>query len=129
MEYKSFNELPIWQKSANLIEIVYKLTENFPKSEQYNLVSQIRRASVSVAGNIAESWGRFYYADKVRVLYIARGEIEEVRSHLAIAKVLKFCSEQNYLVIDRNYGELLNDLNKHKKSLINKNNQSSVLNP
>lgn len=124
MQYKSFNEVPIWQKSVKLIEAIYKLTENFPKSEQYNLISQLRRSAVSVAGNIAESWGRYHYADKIRVLYIARGEIEEVRSHLAIAKVLRYCSENNYFILEKNYEELLKDLNKHKKSLINENTQS-----
>ena len=120
MKYKSFKEIPVWQKSVKLIEAVYKVTKNFPKCEQYNLVSQLRRSSISVASNIAESWGRYHYADKVRVLYIARGEIEETRSHLAIAKKLKYCSEKNYRTLEKHYEELLIDLNKHKKTLIDK---------
>jgi len=70
MQYKSFTDLPIWIISVSLIEQIYKITENFPKSEFYNLTNQLRRSSVSVAGNIAESWGRYFYADKVRFLGI-----------------------------------------------------------
>ncbi len=121
MEYKSFKEVPIWQKSVKLIEAVYKITKNFPESEKFNLTSQLRRSAVSVASNIAESWGRYHYADKIRVLYIVRGEIEETRSHLAIARKLNYCSENNYLILEKFYEELLHDLNKHKKTLNSKN--------
>lgn len=123
MQYKSFTDLPIWITSVSLIEQIYKITENFPKSEFYNLTNQLRRSSVSIAGNIAESWGRYFYKDKIRVLYIARGEIEETRSHLAVALRLKYFFKKEYLFIDKQYSNLLFDLNKHKKTLIVKNNK------
>lgn len=120
MDYKSFNEVPIWKISVNLVEMIYQITEKFPPSERFILIDQLRRSSVSVAGNIAESWGRYHYADKIRVLYIARGEIEETRSHLAIAERMKYCSKDKYIEIDNNYKQLLYELNKYKKTLFNK---------
>jgi len=122
MFYKSFKEIPLWINSVDLIERIYELTKTFPKEERFTLIEQIRRSSISVAGNIAESWGRYFYGDKVRILYIARGEIEEVRSYLAIAKKLRYLNQDDYIKIDDLYSNLLFELNKHKKSLINKNN-------
>ena len=120
MEYKSFKELQIWQMSEILVENVYKQTELFPKSEKFNLVSQLRRSSVSIAGNIAESWGRYHYADKIRVLYIARGEIEELRAYLSISKKLNFIDPLQYIKLENFCEKLITDLNKYKKSLASK---------
>jgi len=121
MKYKAFKDLPMWVLSSSLINLIYDCTKQFPKEETFNLVSQLRRASVSIAGNIAESWGRYYYADKARILAIARGEIEEIRSHLAIANNLGFINKKDYRFLEDEYSQLLNDLNKHRKSLMNKN--------
>jgi four helix bundle protein len=55
---KSYKQLIVWQKSIELVKAIFKLTEDFPKSELYGLTSQIRRAVVSIPANIAEGYGR-----------------------------------------------------------------------
>ena len=82
---KAFYELRIWQKGYELLMEIYRITSTFPKKEQYGLTSQLRNSANSVIANIAEGHGRYYFADKVRVLYTARGEVEETRSHLRVA--------------------------------------------
>jgi four helix bundle protein len=80
-----FYELEIWNKEYKLLLEVYKITSKYPPEEKYGLTNDTRRSANSVIANIAESHGKYYYADKVRVLYISRGEIEETQSHLRVA--------------------------------------------
>lgn len=82
----SFEELKIWKKGHQLMLKVYKVTRGFPKSERYGLISQLRRAALSVPANIAEGHGRYHYAESIHFLFNARGSAEEVRSHLMAAK-------------------------------------------
>ncbi len=56
---KSYKELTVWQKSMILVKDIYLLTATFPETEKFGLISQMRRASVSIPSNIAEGWGRF----------------------------------------------------------------------
>jgi len=70
---KSFKDLIVWQKSRDLAVVVYKLTEQFPKSELYGLTSQMRRAVISISSNIAESYHRFHSKEKRQFLAIAFG--------------------------------------------------------
>ncbi|MFZ2979250.1 MAG: four helix bundle protein, partial [Candidatus Magasanikiibacteriota bacterium] len=65
--YKDFHELQIWQDGYSLLMEIYIITELFPDFEKYSLVSQMTRSANSVIANIAESHGRYYFKDKVRV--------------------------------------------------------------
>lgn len=56
---KSYKELIVWQKSVELVEIIYTLTKNYPAEEKFGLTSQMRRSSISIPSNIAEGWGRY----------------------------------------------------------------------
>lgn len=85
---KSFRELIVWQKSKDLALKIYKLTENFPKSEVYGLASQMQRAAVSISSNIAEGYHRFSKKDKDRFISIAFGSGSELESQIEIAKEL-----------------------------------------
>jgi four helix bundle protein len=76
---QTFRDLAVWQKSHALVLEVYKLTRQLPKEELFGLVSQMRRASVSVPANIAEAFKRRGKADKARQLNIAQGSLEELR--------------------------------------------------
>ena len=69
---------------------VYKLTADFPNSEQFGLTNQLRRATVSVASNIAEGYGRSTTGEYVQFLGHARGSVSEVITQLVIAKELRF---------------------------------------
>jgi four helix bundle protein len=87
-----FTELKVWQAAHALALETYRFTARFPRAEQFGLTSQIRRASVSIAANIAESSGRSGSLDQARFLHIAKGSAKEVRSHLLIARDLGFLS-------------------------------------
>jgi four helix bundle protein len=87
---KTFKDLIVWQRAHQLVLSIYKMTLDFPKHELYGLVSQIRRASVSIAANIAESFRRRTPADKARFLSISQGSLEEVRYYLILAEDLQY---------------------------------------
>jgi len=91
---KGFEDLEVWQLGKQLVVLAYKLTESFPSSERYNLTGQIRRAAISVPGNIAEGYGRYHYLDKVKFYLNARGSLSETKSHFLIASELGFVSAE-----------------------------------
>ena len=95
---KSYKELLIWKKGIKIVVLVYKLTRNFPKEEIYALMSQLKRASVSIPSNIAEGFGR--QTDKLfnHFLNISRGSLNEIETQLIIAKELDFISDYSYLM-------------------------------
>jgi four helix bundle protein len=81
-------ELAVWQRAMDLTVCIYKLTRGFPKDELYGLVSQLRRAAVSVASNIAEGRGRLNEREFRQFLGIALGSIFEVKTQLVVARRL-----------------------------------------
>ena len=86
----TFEDLVVWQKAHQFVLLVYRLSRTFPKSETYGLVSQFRRAAVSIAANIAEGFKKRGKADKLRFFNIAQGSIEEARYYLILAKDLGY---------------------------------------
>lgn len=120
-----FKELLVWQKSINFVTEIYKETESFPKSEMYGLVSQIRRATVSIASNIAEGNSRRSVPDYVQFLRISRGSCAEVETQLIISKNLGFLNEEKSLKLNQDITEISKMLN----GLINSLKQSTNLPP
>jgi len=96
---RSFEVLDVWQMGKDLVLSVYELTNSFPKEETYGMISQIRRAALSVPANIAEGFGRYHYLDKAKFYLNARGSLYELKSHLLISRELGFCSGENALKI------------------------------
>jgi four helix bundle protein len=86
----SFKDLVVWQKAVQLTLAIYKLTSSFPNSEQFGLTNQLRRASVSVASNIAEGYGKSTRGEYVLHLGHARGSISDLQTQLVIADGLGF---------------------------------------
>ena len=82
---ESFRSWLVWQRAIQLTVLVYRATELFPKSEQFGLTSQLRRASVSVASNIAEGYGRGSVGECRQFLGFARGSNYEVQTQLVIS--------------------------------------------
>jgi four helix bundle protein len=115
--YKDFYELQIWKDGYDLLMDIYKITESFPNFEKYSLTSQITRSSNSIIANIAESHGRYYFKDKIRVLYISRGEITETRSHLSVVYGKKYIDQENFIDLNNRYKQLAKDLNLYINSL------------
>lgn len=87
---QDYRELKVWQKAAELTVLIYKLTSSFPKSERYGLSSQMRRASVSIASNIAEGRGRMNGGEFRQFLSIARGSACELLTQIHVARSLEF---------------------------------------
>lgn len=96
----SFRDLTSWQKSHELTVKVYLATENFPKTEQFGLTNQVRRAAVSVASNLAEGFGRRSVADKSHFYDMARASLHEVQAQLLIAKDVGFLDRQSYDLLE-----------------------------
>jgi four helix bundle protein len=101
---QSFRDLVVWQRAMQLTVAVYKLTQEFPREEQYGLTSQIRRSVVSIPSNIAEGQGRGSAGEFRQFLGIARGSNCEVQTQLEIARALNLGSP---LLIDK--AEALSD--------------------
>ena len=93
---KGFRKLIVWQRAHQLALLTYKLTENFPKAEIYGLTSQLRRAAVSVAANIAEGYGYGRRGQTGRYLDIAQGSLSEVEYYLILSLDLKYINDQDY---------------------------------
>jgi four helix bundle protein len=87
---KSFEDLLVWQKAHAYVLEIYRITKAFPKSEVFGLTSQMRRAAISIPANIAEGFKKRTPREKVRVLNIAQGSLEESRYYLILAKDLSY---------------------------------------
>ncbi|UII77485.1 four helix bundle protein [Flagellimonas sp. HMM57] len=85
VNYKNYK---VWQRSHNLVLKIYKITEQYPKSEQFGLVSQMNRASVSIPTNIAEGCGRETQKELIRFLYISSGSAHELDYLILVSKEL-----------------------------------------
>ena len=85
---KSFKDLIVWQKSKELAVNIYKVTDQFPKSELFGLSNQMRRAVISISSNIAEGYNRFHDKEKRQFLAVAFGSGSELESQIEIAKAL-----------------------------------------
>ena len=89
---RGYRDLIVWQRSMNLAEGVYRLTQGFPIEERFGLTSQARRAAVSVPANIAEGYGRGTRPSYASFVRIAQGSLKELETHLILAHRIGFCS-------------------------------------
>jgi len=92
----SFEKLDVWQKSRAYVKMIYKLTKFFPEEEKFGLVSQLRRASVSIVSNIAEGTSRSSLKDQIRFTEIAYGSALETYCQLIISMDLEFIDENDF---------------------------------
>ena len=91
---KGFESLEYYQDSLKLLKATYRLANDLPDCERYNLSDQMRRASCSILLNIAEGYGRYHYLERLRFLYIARGSLAETLSAFIIAESLGYCTTE-----------------------------------
>lgn len=96
-------KLEAWTKSRDFaLEVYRKILPALPSDEKYNLSSQIRRAATSIPANIAEGYGRYYYQSNIQFCFIARGSLEETKSHLIIAHDIGYIDDNTfYQVIEK----------------------------
>src|SRR5207244_1516772 len=90
----SFRELQVWQRGMDIVEAVYRISGGFPKIEIYGLMSQVRRAAVSVPSNIAEGHTRSSTREYLRHVSVAQGSLAEVETQLELAARLRYVTEQ-----------------------------------
>jgi four helix bundle protein len=117
---KNYRDLNVWQRAYRLCLEIYKATKTFPKDEQYNLTSQIRRAAVSIPSNIAEGYGRKTTPDYIRSLYISYGSICELETQIMIAGDLEYISREIMVKIQEDIREVERMLKALIKSLESK---------
>ena len=82
---RDFRKIVAWEKADDLVVLIYEVTRAFPKEELYGLTSQLRRAAISVAANIAEGSGKQYLKEFRRFLYTARGSLSEVEYYIHLS--------------------------------------------
>jgi len=96
---QGYRDLSVWRKSMDLVATVYKLTKAFPKTEDYGLANQMRRAAVSVPSNIAEGHGLKHTGAYLRHLAIASGSLAELETQIEIAQRLNYLRPEHQSVI------------------------------
>lgn len=91
---RTHKDLDVWRESMELVGLIYQYSTELPKTEQYGLISQIRRASVSIPSNLAEGSGRKTTREFLRYVSIARGSMAELDSQLELCKRLNLSKSQ-----------------------------------
>jgi len=92
---KDYKDLRIWQQAMDIVVEVYRLTKTFPKEEIYGLISQMRRAAISIVSNIAEGFARHSNREYRQFLYISLGLCAELETQTLIAGRLGYMSQQD----------------------------------
>lgn len=113
----SYKDLIVWQRAIELVVAVYELTDKFPKTEIYGLISQMRRAAISIPSNIAEGRRRGSRKDFRQFLIIAYGSGAELETQIEISKRLNFSKNLNYTKVDNLLVETMKMLNKMLSTL------------
>jgi four helix bundle protein len=106
MSQKSYKNLIAWQKAMELVTAIYDATQGFPSHEQFGLISQLRRAAVSVPSNIAEGKEHYSNRDFVRFLRHARGSLAEIETQVLIAQQRTYLDNETTLKLTQHIDEL-----------------------
>jgi len=106
MSQSSYKDLIAWQKGMKLVAMIYDATERFPSSEQYGLVSQLRRAAVSIPSNIAEGKAHYSNRDFVRFLRHARVSLAEIETQVLIAHQRKYLNDTTMTQLTQKLDEM-----------------------
>jgi four helix bundle protein len=111
MQINSFQDILAWQKSHQLVLMVYKISEKYPKHEIFGLTSQSRRCGVSIPSNIAEGFRRNGLKDSLHFYNAAQASLEELRYQMILARDLKYLGQVEYekfVVIAEEASKVLN---------------------
>jgi len=117
---KNFKDLFVWQKSIELVVLVYKITKDFPAEEKYGLSNQMRRAGVSIPSNIAEGHIRSTEKDFGQFLAIARGSCAELETQNIIGRRLGYINESDYAIFSGKIDEVARMLGSLRSKVISK---------
>jgi four helix bundle protein len=103
---KGYHKLLLWKRLKTFIKLVYQLTENLPKTEEFGLKTQMRRAIVSVISNFVEGYLDKSRKNKLRYLNIARSSLMELEAQSEICKILEYWTNKQYFEFDEKRGEV-----------------------
>jgi len=109
--------MPVWQKAHDLSAIIFKMTIDLPRSEDYGLTSQIRRSANSISSNIAEGFGRNTNKDKSHFYIMSRGSATETQNHLLYGLTVSYFDKILVEKLIKDYDSLIHELNKIIKTL------------
>lgn len=113
----SFKEVIAWQKAHQFVLKVYQTTNTFPSSERFGLCSQFQRAAVSIAANIAEGYKKKGVNDKLRLLNVSQGSLEECRYYILLSKDLLYINDNKYNELTTSIEETSRLLNAYCKGI------------
>ncbi len=103
---KDFINLKVWEKSHKLVLRIYELTNDFPKSELYGLISQLGRAAISIPTNISEGCGKYSGNDFARFLQISMGSSSELEYLIFLSNELKLIESSSFKELNSNIVEI-----------------------
>ncbi|TDE53827.1 four helix bundle protein [Flavobacterium sp. GT3P67] len=125
MHTYSFEKLEVWNEAKEFTKSIYFLTSTFPDSEKFGLISQLRRASVSICSNIAEGSARSSYKDKAHFTTMAFSSAIEVLNQLILSFELNIIIEDDYLRLRQNIESVTNKLNGLRNYQIDKSTEKT----
>ncbi|MBR6591791.1 MAG: four helix bundle protein [Prevotella sp.] len=115
----SFENLLVWQKAHRFVLETYRITRKFPEEEKYCLISQFRRAAISIEANIAEGYKKISKADKLRFYNIAQGSLEECRNYHILSRDLGYIENEEFCLLHQSLEETSKFLNAYCKAIVN----------
>ena len=125
MHVFSFEKLEIWIEAKEFIKQIYYVTSKFLDTEKFGLISQLRRASISIASNIAEGSARKSFKDKIHFSTIAFSSSVEVLNQLIISFELSFISETDYIELRKMLESITNKINALRNYQIEQSNKTN----
>lgn len=122
----SFEKLNVWVEAKEFTKVIYLRTEKFPESEKFGLISQLRRASISICSNIAEGSARKSFKDKAHFTTLAFSSTVEVLNQLIIAFELNLLTKNEYLKLRSDLESITNKLNSLRNYQINESSNTQI---
>jgi len=119
----AFEKLTVWQNARKLVKEIYKITRSFPEDEKFGLVSQIRRAIVSVSSNIAEGSSRITSKDQAHFYNTSYSSLMEVLSQVILSSDLEFITIKQYEDLREEIEEISIQLNALRNAALKKVNK------
>lgn len=117
---KPHKNLNVWKQAVELSLLIYQVTEKFPLEERYSITNQMRRATTSIATNVAEGAARNSKREFARFLHMAQGSLSELDTQLEIVKRLGYLREESWGILDARMSEIdkmLTGLIRHQMAL------------
>ena len=124
---ETHKDLRVWQQSIEMVTFIYKMTKNFPKDEFFGLVSQMRRAAISIPSNIAEGYARGTDKEKLHFLRISSGSISEIETQMILSLNLEYIGQETYEKLSNQITSLWRQLNALITSVKTRNCQQDQL--